>query len=58
LKLSKTGFFDSALVCSSLSASSVISHRQEVCQHMDAGQVPGFMEWSSGRARLVWIDDG
>ncbi len=58
LTLSKPGFFDSTPVCSSLIATPVNDDRRGSCKRTDAGQVPGFMAWASGRARLVWINGG
>ncbi len=36
----------------------VVHHRRDDCRVTHYDMVPPFMDWSAGRARLVWIDGG
>jgi hypothetical protein len=34
----------------------VVHHREDACDKTRPQEVPGFVAWSAGRARVVWID--
>lgn len=43
---------------SSLPRTLVVHHREDACRFTPAEDVPGFVRWSGGRARVAWVTGG